>query len=96
MVNAKHIKLLKSGVTTWNQWRKDASDVWPDLIGAPLRTLALDGVDLENANLHRADLESASLVDARLCNANLKDAILKSALLTRGSFHHRRPPLLRS
>ncbi len=82
MANPKHYELLKSGVAAWNQWRKDEPNVWPDLIGAPLRNLSLDGVNLENTNLHRADLESASLVNAKLRNVNLKEAILKSANLS--------------
>ena len=81
MANPKHYKLLKSGATAWNQWRKDEPDVWPDLIGASLRNLSLDGVNLENGNLHRADLEHTSLIDANLRNANLKDSILRSANL---------------
>ena len=79
MANPKQVKLLKAGVAEWNHWREVEPDIWPDLIGAPLRSLRLDGVNLENSNLHRVDLESTSLVGARLRNANLKDSILRSA-----------------
>jgi len=87
MANPKHLKLLKNGVAAWNQWRKDAPDVWPDLVDAPLRNLCLDGVNLENSNLYRADLESTSLVDAKLRNVNLKDSVLKSANFQGATLH---------
>jgi uncharacterized protein YjbI with pentapeptide repeats len=81
MANPEHVRLLKSGVAAWNRWRLEEPDIWPDLITAPLRSLSLDGVNLENTNLHRADLESSSLVGAKLRNANLKDAVLINANL---------------
>lgn len=87
MANPKHLKLLKSGVAAWNLWRKEEPDVWPDLLGAPLRNLNLDGVNLENTNLYRADLESTSLIGAKIRNVNLKDANLKSANFQGASLH---------
>ena len=82
MANLEHLDIIKRGVPEWNQWRKSAPTVWPDLLGADLPTAKLDGIDLQNTNLLRANLEGAILVDANLRNANLKEANLRQATLT--------------
>ena len=63
MVNKEHLKILKQGVETWNQWRHDHPDVKPDLSYA-----RLDGADLHGMNLFGVDLRSAEDVRAAVQN----------------------------
>jgi hypothetical protein len=73
MANAEHLALLKEDVEKWNQWRKDNSNVIPDLSGVKLK--------LRKAGLRRAHLkEEANLHDAVvLMRAALRDADLRGA-----------------
>jgi uncharacterized protein YjbI with pentapeptide repeats len=48
--------LLKQGVTTWNDWRKEHSTLPPDLSRADLSRAVLNNADLSRANLCRANL----------------------------------------
>ena len=36
MANQQHLDILKQGVETWNQWRKENPDINPDLREADL------------------------------------------------------------
>lgn len=51
MANPEHVERLKRGVKVWNQWRKDHSEIRPDLSHADL-----SGADLSEANLAGANL----------------------------------------
>ena len=82
MANPKHLSILKQGVETWNQWRKDNPDVTPDLGEANLRVKSLIGANLSGADLSGADLIGASLTKANLNEANLSEVILIEATLT--------------
>ncbi len=87
MANEQHLDLLKQGVETWNQWRKEHSDVEPDLnraylTGANLRQANLLEVDLSEAKLSGADLFEATLFRADLSGANLSEANLFGAAFT--------------
>ena len=55
MANPEHLKILKSGVETWNAWRSDAPEVSPDLNWADLSGADLTGADLTQANLRQAN-----------------------------------------
>src|SRR6266568_4853206 len=90
MANEQHLDLLKQGVETWNQWRKEHSDVEPDLnraylTGANLRQANLLEVDLFEATLFRADLSGANLSEANLFGAAFTAANLFGANLTRAN-----------
>ncbi len=81
MANPRHLKILKQGADTWNQWRKDHPDVVPDLVEANLREANLDGADLSGANLVGANLSGAELARANLGGADLRRAYLGGAHL---------------
>jgi hypothetical protein len=36
MSNQEHLKILKSGVPSWNKWRKDNPEIEPNLAGFDL------------------------------------------------------------
>jgi hypothetical protein len=69
MANEEHLQILKKGVETWNQWRKENPYLVPDL----------DSADLNDADLREADLIGAILIAANLRNANLSEAVLMAA-----------------
>ncbi len=82
MAHPEHLKKLQEGVTAWNEWRKDNSDIRPDLRSADLEDADLSGADLEDADLSDADLEDANLSSADLEVANLSRANLINANLS--------------
>lgn len=61
MTNPQHLQLLKQGVTAWNQWREQNSDIRPDLGQADLTGANLELYNLTNANLDQANLAGADL-----------------------------------
>ena len=79
--NQEHLDILKKGVYTWNEWRKDKLKLRPDLSGAHLEGADLSGPHLSGANLEGADFSEADLVDANLSRANLSGADLSQAEL---------------
>jgi uncharacterized protein YjbI with pentapeptide repeats len=87
MANQEHLDILKQGVETWNQWRKDHwMDIKPDLSSANLRNgrlydIELTRANLSRANLHKAELSRAFLTWADLSKADLSEAFLQDAKL---------------
>ena len=82
MANQKHLDLLSSGKTLWNNWRQEYADeqaLEPDLHEADLRNVNLRNADLNDANLLGAHLRRADLRNAGLCRSNLKLADLSKA-----------------
>jgi hypothetical protein len=75
-----HIAQLKKGVTAWNAWRDENTEVRVDL-----RMAILDGADLKSANLKDANLSGADLSGANLVGANLSRAYLSGANLSRAN-----------
>ena len=51
MADEEHLRILRQGVDTWNQWRKEHPDIQPDLRGAGLHAANLRYADLTDANL---------------------------------------------
>jgi uncharacterized protein YjbI with pentapeptide repeats len=96
MANEEHVAKLKEGAEAWNQWRREHSDVVPDLreaqiggadlSGADLRGAHLGEADLRRTDLHGADLRGADLGEAHLSGANLRRADLGGAYLRRAYF----------
>lgn len=82
MAKQEHLSVLKEGVTTWNQWRKEHPQIQPDLRDAHLHSAHLRNADLHNADLRNADLREAILVVANLRGANLLRAVLSGADLS--------------
>lgn len=87
MANPEHIAILKQGVEVWNQWRKENTQVAPDLFqadlsGAVLRKAYLREAVLSYADLSYADLSYADLSEAILRYAVLRYAVLRKAVLS--------------
>ena len=103
MANPEHLQILMQGVAAWNAWRRQHSDIIPDLCtinfgGADLagvmldrvdlRGTILDGANLRGANFSGANLGSAYLVGADLSMADLIWANLSKANLSRTDLSH--------
>ena len=84
MTNPEHVKILSANVDEWNSMREVKGFV-PDLEGAVLADLKLQGVDFRGVNLRRADLERANLRRALLDGADLQGSYLTGADLTEAS-----------
>lgn len=97
MANPKHLRILKQGVTAWNNWREEHPKIRPNLrlvnlVREDLRRVNFSNTDLSGARLAAADLRRANLkganlseTDLRLANlilANLEGANLSGADLT--------------
>jgi uncharacterized protein YjbI with pentapeptide repeats len=92
MANQKHLAILRQGVETWYQWRKEHTEIRPDLSetrlnGAVLNYFdlswaILNGADLNGANLSETSLSGADLISASLISANLSGAYLINADLS--------------
>jgi uncharacterized protein YjbI with pentapeptide repeats len=72
MANDEHVAMLKQGVTAWNAWRDENSDIRPDLCGADLCR-----ADFVRADFSRADLSGAQLAVVKLREAKLSGAARK-------------------
>jgi hypothetical protein len=101
MANEEHLRILKQDVEAWNRWRRERSDIAPDLseanlFDADLSWVNLSGANLSNANLVRADLTNSDLSNvylrgahiggADLCAADLRGADLSAADLGGADF----------
>ena len=76
MANDEHVALLKQGVGAWNAWRKENTDIRPDLHGANLIGADLGKANLFEANLFEANLRVANLTGADLTKADLGETDL--------------------
>ncbi len=84
MANQEHLDILKQGVELWNTWwRKEYSDIGPDLSRADLSEANLNGIYLYGAKLNEARLSFASLTGAFLYDADLSGADLSGTNLNR-------------
>jgi hypothetical protein len=91
MAKRAHLRILKQGVNSWNQWRADNPAMTPDLEGANLFDANLRGANLRGANLLAADFlmadlggvdfAGADLTAANLSSADLRGADLRGAIL---------------
>ena len=89
MANAEHLKIIKSGLKAWYEWREINPEVIVDLRYAELFDIDLGGVkllganlrgaNLRNADLRRTDFSRTTFAEADLRRANLNDAILTGA-----------------
>lgn len=82
MGNVHHLQHLGQGTGSWNAWRKQESDVRPDLTSANLRGANLSGMDLSGSLLSLADLRKANLAGACLKDCSLPRANLEGADLS--------------
>lgn len=82
MANPEHLKILKQGVSVWNEWRKKNSKIRPDFLNAKLNGMNLGNVNFYNTNLGGAILNKANLAGAELIHAWLNQANLEGADLS--------------
>ena len=80
-IHKSHIEILKLGVSEWNKWRVERTNIAPDLKGAILKGASLAGADLRAVNFKGADLSGANLRGANLKAADLRAANLREAIL---------------
>jgi uncharacterized protein YjbI with pentapeptide repeats len=90
MANEEHVKILRQGVSVWNEWRIRHPDIPLDLADAILRETDLSGADLRGAILVDSDLFGTKLIgadlrDAMLNATNFSHANLSGATLTDAS-----------
>ena len=83
----EHLRILREGVESWNEWRGHNRKLIPGLNGTDLRRGSfreadLSRTDLSGANLSEADLRLANLCEANLSGADLSKADLVGANLT--------------
>src|SRR6476646_6289354 len=93
MANEEHLKIIKQGVKSWNEWREGNPDIVPDLreadlSAADLRRADLSRADLTDANLSTADLSAANLGWVNLTRTNLNEAQLEMAQVGHTTFAH--------
>jgi hypothetical protein len=74
-----HIKILKQGVKTWNQWREDNPAVIPQLSKVDFGDLLGIPHDLTSINLRNAYIENSSFFSLDLDNSNFEGAILQNS-----------------
>lgn len=79
MSDSVALSMLDRGVEEWNSWRKENSDVRPDLSGANLADRNLEKANLSEVRLCGADLSRAGLMSAHLCFSDLRGAKLIDA-----------------
>ena len=85
MAKAEHLKIIKQGVSVWNEWRNTQSDVVPELSNANLNGKNLSSINFESANLIDANLSYSNLIRASLQNADLGGADLSLAKVNRAN-----------
>jgi hypothetical protein len=83
MANEEHVRILKQGVTVWNQWREQNPEIRPDLSEAALSRAKLSGANLSKAELNGANLGGAKLVGVDFIEANLSGVNLIGANLSK-------------
>ncbi len=79
MANHEHLAKLQEGIPAWNSWRKENSDIVPDLSRANLPRAQLRAANLQQAILNNAILWKADLAEAHLDGAKLREANLRKA-----------------
>lgn len=92
MANEEHLKILKQGVTAWNQWRKQnaAGPPYTDVqSGIDLQHADLRGMNLTQADLSRTNLTGANLTAAVLAGSDLRWAFLPFANLSEANLSKR-------
>ncbi|MEK7832253.1 MAG: toll/interleukin-1 receptor domain-containing protein [Acidobacteriota bacterium] len=70
MANPEHVRIFKSGVAVWNEWRDDNPDIKPDLSAANLDHRNYNGANLSEALCHKTSFVAAQLNGANLFRAN--------------------------
>jgi uncharacterized protein YjbI with pentapeptide repeats len=83
---AEQVEAIKGGVASWNQWKAANPRKRPDLRGAHLTGLSLEGINLNGARLAEVDFEFCNLKKANFAGADLSRANLSNTDLTDAVF----------
>jgi uncharacterized protein YjbI with pentapeptide repeats len=84
MANPKHEAKLMKGAAAWNEWRH-GTDETPDLSGAKLKNLSLDGYNLQATNF-----SSARLVNVTFQVADCDECSFEASHVIGAEFHEAR------
>ncbi len=92
MANPEHLEKLMEGVESWNSWRNNNPSIQPELDGADLRNMNLNGIDLSGAKalwikFNSTKLSRANLRGAHLSSSNFSDADLSMADISTARLH---------
>ncbi len=82
MANPEHLIILKRGIEDWNRWRKERSEIRPDI-----SQVNFNGVDLSRANFAGAFISDADLAGANISEADLRGAELIATNLFGANLH---------
>ena len=93
MADKEHLKILRQGISAWNEWRRESPEVRPDLSRVDFSNADLTDTNFTAANLNESYLNGALLSGSSLCaaalcgasffGANLQYANLSNANLSR-------------
>lgn len=86
MANDDHVKLIKLGKHSWNEWRVANPNVVPDLSDADLSGLDLAELNLSGATLTRAKLWNCNLWQTKLNDAQAEHADLSQSVADVSTF----------
>ena len=86
MANDDHINILRRGKQAWNDWRRENTEIVPDLEDADFRKANLKAVDMNSAHLARTDFSKTDLRRANFDKALMRDADLTGARLFNSTF----------
>ncbi len=81
MANPEHLKILRQGISVWNQWRDEHREIRPDFVRAHFNRADLAEADFSGADFSGAALNEANLKSANLSEVNLRDADMRGAWL---------------
>lgn len=76
MANQEHLKILRQGTETWNQWRKENPETEPDLSEITFVEDNLSKRNFTKTNFTKAQFWNTCLWESNLKGANLKEANL--------------------
>ncbi|MGH7772742.1 MAG: pentapeptide repeat-containing protein [Candidatus Binatia bacterium] len=88
MANEEHLRILREGIASFNDWRKRNPKIRPDLGDADLHYMDLRGADLSHARLAEANLMGANFSGADLTGARLERANLLGTDLSKANLTH--------
>lgn len=83
MAIEEHLDVLNQGVKKWNKWRKENSDMLPDLRNGRFEAGNFCGANFSHVNFENATIEDAILSNSNLSYANLSGASLNHTNLKR-------------
>jgi uncharacterized protein YjbI with pentapeptide repeats len=82
MANPEHLEILKRGVDEWNEWRREHSEIKPDLGKHYLDSESGEYVSLKDTKLMGANFSGADFTSADLRGVDFSVADLRGANLT--------------